>query len=331
MLQISKACVALTALTVLGGAGSAMAQGLTKVTIGLTSGSIAASVARVAKEMGLFEKHGLDASISIMDSGSIAAMALISNSLNFATGSLTDAIVSQAQGQDIVSLASVNREFAGTLVLAKSLADKLGISSTSPLNDRLKAVNGLVVATPSATSTYTFVLKAATEPIGVKPSFTYMAQPAMVAALQTGAVQAIMVGAPFYAQAEVNGTGVILVNGPKGEFPKDTVPSHALVLNAQRAYAIANPELVAKMRAVFADMAKAATENPDSVRAAIGKLFPDIDAKTLATLFESEVNGFKVWPLSEQDIAQDIAFLRKNGVELRQADRVTPANIFFKK
>jgi ABC-type nitrate/sulfonate/bicarbonate transport system substrate-binding protein len=330
MLRISKFCAALTAFTVLCGAGSAMAQGLTKVTIGLTSGSIAASVARVAKEMGLFEKHGIDIAISIMDSGNIATMGLISNSLNFTTGSITDTIVAQAQGQDIVSLASVNREFAGTLVVAKSVADKLGISSAAPLNDRLKAVNGLVIATPSATSTYTFVLKAATEPLGVKPTFTYMAQPAMVAALQTGAIQGMMVGAPFYAQAELNGTGVILVNGPKAEFPQDTVPSHSLVLNAKRDYATANPALVAKMRAVFFDMAKAATENPDGVRAALARLFPDIDARTLASLFESEIVGFRTWPLAEKDIAQDIAFLRKNGVELRQADRATPANILFK-
>ena len=330
MARISKVCALLSMVALLGGAGNAVAQELTKVTIGLTSGSVAASVARVAKEMGFFQKQGIDAAISVMDSGSIAAMGLLSGSLNFTTGAITDTIAAQAQGQDVVSFVSVYRGFGGSLVMAKGVADKLGISAKSPLNDRFKAIDGLVVATPSATSSYTFALKAIGEATGAKPRLIYMAQPAMVAALQTGAVQAIMVGAPYYAQAELNGTGVILANGPAGEFPKDAVPSHALVLNAKRDFAAANPQLIAKMRAVFADMVKAANERPDEVRAALGRLFPELDAPTLAVVFKSEINGFKTWDLSEADIAQDIAFLRRNGIELPQNDRVTPANILFK-
>ena len=46
---------------------SADAQQLEKVSIGLTSSSLPGGTARYVKQMGLFEKHGLDASVIPMD------------------------------------------------------------------------------------------------------------------------------------------------------------------------------------------------------------------------------------------------------------------------
>ena len=51
---------------------SAWAQNLQKVTIGISSDSLTAAGARIAKQMGLFEKQGLDPDIKTMESGSIA-------------------------------------------------------------------------------------------------------------------------------------------------------------------------------------------------------------------------------------------------------------------
>jgi ABC-type nitrate/sulfonate/bicarbonate transport system substrate-binding protein len=257
-------------------------------------------------------------------------MGLLSGSVDFYAGAITDAILSQAQGQDTVSITPVYRGFGGSLVLAKSVADKLGVSAGSPLDAKLKSLNGLIVATPSATSTYTLTLSAAAAIAGSKVTLTYMAQPAMVAALQTGAIQGMMVGAPYYAQAEIAGTGTTLLSGPKGEFPKGTTASYAVVLNAKRDYAVAHRDVVAKLNRVFAELSEATAERPAEVRAALGRVFPSLDAKTLDLIFSSEAHGFTTSPLTEADVAQDIAYLQSNGIKFSQPQRVTPENILFK-
>ena len=63
-------------------------------------------VARLAKEMGLFAKHGIDATVVPMDTNTIASMALISGSVQFFTAAGAEGIVAQARGQDVVGVAA---------------------------------------------------------------------------------------------------------------------------------------------------------------------------------------------------------------------------------
>ncbi len=63
-----------------------------------------------------------------------------------------------------------------------------------------------------------------------------MAQPAMVAALQAGAVRGIMYGSPFWEPAVTGGFGLILLDGPSGEFPAENAPASttALITTGER-------------------------------------------------------------------------------------------------
>ena len=297
-------------------AGSAAAQQKRQITIGLRSPSLPAAGARIAKEMGLFDKHGIDAKVTPMDNASVATMGLISGSLDFASTAGTDVVVSQARGQKLVAVTSVYTGFAGVLVLSKAVADKLGVSPTAPVAQRLKALDGLLIASPSATSTYTFAFKAASEAAGAKIRFTYMAQPAMVAALETGAIQGIIAGSPIYARPVLNGSGVMWINGPKRELAPEFTPAHAVTLNTKREFAQANPDLIKRITAVFGDLAKAVDERPNDVKAAILKLFPELDARTLDLLYVTESQGFKARPLTVRDMAHEIAFVKASGIPL---------------
>lgn len=306
-------------------AGTALAQQKRQINIGLSSPSLPAAGARIAKEMGLFEKHGIDAKITPMDNASVATMGLISGSLDFTTTGGTDVVVSQARGQKLVAVNSIYSGFAGVLILSKSAADKLGVSPTASVAQRLKALDGLLIASPSATSTYTFAYKAAAEAAGAKIRFTFMAQPAMVAALETGAVQGIIAGSPIYARPLLGGTGVLWINGPKRELPAQYTPANAVTLNAKREFVEINRDLIQRIRAVFADFTKAVDERPADVKAAISKLFPDIDAKTLDLLYVTESVGFKAKPLTADDMAREIAFVKASGIPLPADATLDPA------
>ena len=46
----------------------------------------------------------------------------------------------------------------------------------------------------------------------------------MTAALESGAIQGFIAGAPFWAAPIVKGSGVLWISGPKGELPAEHVP-----------------------------------------------------------------------------------------------------------
>jgi ABC-type nitrate/sulfonate/bicarbonate transport system substrate-binding protein len=318
----------LTALLCVGGV-AAYAQPAQKVSIGVSSPSLPAAGARIAKEMGLFEKHGVDAKVVQMDSASVSTMSLISGSVDFITSSPSDVVVSQARGQKLVAVGSVYHSFAPVVVISTVAAGKLKLGASAPIEARLKALDGLLIASPSATSPYTLALTSALESVGVKPRFTFMTQPAMVAALETGAIQAFIASSPFYARPVVNQTALIWVNGPNGEFPTASSQANSVTLNTKLDYAKKNPDLVKKVAAAFADLSRAIDDRPADVKAAILKLFPELDAKTLELLFKNEYAGFKTLPLTPRDMAREIAFVKLSGVPIPGIENIDPAGVLY--
>lgn len=310
-------------------AGVASGQQLRAITIATSSASIPAGAARIAKELGLYEKQGLQAKVTPMDNGSVASAALLGGGVDFVTTGPSDVVTAHGQGQKLVVLTSGYRGFAATLVLSKAAVEKVRVSPTAPVAARLKALDGLTIATTSASSTFAVGPKSATEGVGAKVTFTYMAQPAMIAALRRGIIDGYIASAPYYLQPVSDGTGFIWINGPKGEWPRQSAPVNSSVLITKRDFAEANPDLMKRVTAVFAEFWKAVDERPAEVKAAMSKLWPDLDAKTLDVLFASEAFGFKAGPVTVDDMAHEIAFMKLGGVNLPQMDRLNPAAMVF--
>ena len=166
----------------------------------------------MTEALGCFARNGLAVRLPIMDSGAALTTALVSGSVNVALGGSSEQISAVVRGQPIVSLVKVYWGTAGTLVLAKEAAERTGVGPTAPVQARLKALDGLLIATPSPTSTYTSSYKGAADAAGGRIRFTYMTQPAMVAALETGAIQGYVSGAPYWGQQTARGRTVVSVD-----------------------------------------------------------------------------------------------------------------------
>lgn len=306
------------------------AQELRKVTMSLAGQSMIASIPRFAKDMGLFEKRGIDINFVTMDSASASATGLISGSVPYAFSGPVELITAQARGRDIVTIANTYGGLGGTLVLSKATADKLKVSPTAPLNERLKALQGLIIATPSATSAFTVSFKGAAAAVGADVKFTYMSISSMPSALQSGAIQGYVASAPFWVFPITNGSGVLWISGPKGELPAQLRPKSNSVLLATRDTVKAQPDLTRSVAAVFSDFAEAIDRRPADVKAAILKSFPTLDARTLDVIFESEAAAWKAKPLTAQDITHEIAYARAGGMNLPDlVDQVPPANMVW--
>lgn len=321
--------LALAAATAISMAGGAQAQEKKKITIATSSASVPAGAARIAKELGLFEKYGIEASVTPMDTGITATSGLLAGSLDFVTTGPSDVVLAQGNGQDVVAITNGYKGFAANIVISKAVQEKSGVSPNAPIKERLKVLNGLTIASTSSGSTFTVGLKTAAESVGSKVNVVYMAQPAMVAAFQRGAIDGFTVASPYFTPPLLAGTGVMWVSGPRGDFPPDNAPANSVVVIAKRDFLAANPELTKRVVAAFEDFWKAVGERPNDVKAAMKRLWPDMDDKTLDLVFEVESNGFKATRLTVDDMAHDIAFMKLGGVALPKADSLDPRKMLY--
>lgn len=312
------------------GSQPVQAQAADSVTIALSSSSLGAAAPRIAQDLRLFAARRIDARLVVMDSGAAAVAALVSGSAQFAYAGPGEAIAARARGQQIVTIANGYAGLAGSLVLSKGVAASLKVATDASVAERLKALDGILIASPSAASAYTVAFRIATAGQGATPRFTYMAQPAMGAALEAGAVQGFIAGAPFWAGPTLRGTGVTWISGPKGELPTQASPASSVSLLTLQSFAQANRDLMARAAGVFADLGKRIDEAPGDVKAAVARLYPDVDAATLDILFASEARGWRAKPLTPDDMAREIAFVKAGGGQIPGLDAIHPADMVFR-
>jgi ABC-type nitrate/sulfonate/bicarbonate transport system substrate-binding protein len=321
-------CMALAFL--LATAGAAGAQPMQNVTVGLASASFATAAPRIADELGLLSKHGVKARFVVTESSGVALTGVLSKSFELAVIGLPELVLAQARGQKVVSIANVYGGFATSMVLSKAAAEKTGVPPTAPIDRRLKALDGLLIATPSATAGGTVAFKAAAQAQGANVRMTYIAQPSMQAALEAGAIDGYLSSAPFWAFPVVKGGGVIWISGPKGDFPSSSTPSVTALLVANREFAEANAGLMAKLKAAVADLGKAIEQRPAEVKGAVAKLYPDLPGPALDLLFEVESLSCNAKQLNGPDMAREIQMVKAIGVQLPPLiDAIDPATMLF--
>lgn len=307
--------------------GGALAQ--EKVSIGMSSASFGTASVRVAKELGLFARHGIDASIITMDSPIAATTAVISGSLDFALSGPNELIISNLRGRDVIGVVKTYEGFATTVVVTNAVADKSGLTLKDPVQKRLRALDGVLIASSSPTSLSTTALRQAGERAGAHIRFTHMAQGAMPAAMETGAVQGYIASAPYWSMPVLNGTGKVWIAGPAGEFDADLVASSSGQMQVASAFARAKPEVVKGVVAALSDLAQMIAKDPGAVKAAVARVFPDLSQQALDLLAASELPAWSAAPVTVDDIKRDIAYAKISNTGLTGYEKLDPAKLIW--
>jgi ABC-type nitrate/sulfonate/bicarbonate transport system substrate-binding protein len=302
---------------------------LTDVTIPISSTSFATASVRAADLLGCYGRNGLNVKFPIMDTGANLTAALVSGSVQFILGGSGEQVAAFVRGQPIITLTNVYWGMSASIVLAKDVADRTGVSTSAPARDRFKALDGLLIAGPSPTSTYTNSFKGAAEAVGAKIRFTYMGQPAMVSALEAGAIQGYAAGAPFWGSQVARGKAVLWLSGPKGDLPSENTPASITAFQTMRQVADANPGLMRQVIASYRDFSDILEKTPEKVREVLGKLYPDVEPATLDILFNAEKDAWKIRPITTESMKQEIDFMRNSGSSLPGIEKLDPATMFF--
>lgn len=327
----------LTRRTVLAGAAALTAastvtrvfaqEALAPVTIALSSNSLGLAPVRIAAQAKLFQKNGLDAKVTIADSGNAAMTALLSGSVEFAAPGLSEVLIINSKGQKVVVVANIHRGLGTSLVLSKRVAEKLGVKPDAPLEARLKALEGLKVALPSATSPSVAAFKGAASTAGASFDMVYMSQPAMIPALETGAVDAMVAAAPSWLRPVNTGSGYLWVSGPRGDIPAQFNTASSACLQATEAYAKANPKAIEAIRKTMQDVSKLILEQPDEAKRLLGEVYPDLSAADVAMVFDTSSRNWAKPVVTAQDIDHEKELLKASGLSTPAIEAVDSASL----
>ena len=193
------------ALVILAGLRSAGAQELTLVRVGAlpTDGT---SVVFDAKEMGFFERQGLDVEITTMSSGPTIAAAVAGGALDIGVANVATVAQARARGLPMRFIAPSSVADPSTMTDIVMVAKDSPIRTGADLNGKVVAINGLKDLQQISASAW--VDKHGGDAKTLK--FIELPIPQMAAALEAHRVDAALVVEPFVTVAKGLGQGKVI-------------------------------------------------------------------------------------------------------------------------
>lgn len=301
---------------------------LRALSIPVSSTSFASLPVRATEALGIFARNGLKVTATVLESGSNVTAALISGSVQVSLGGSGEQIAAASRGQPVVVLTNVYWGQPGTLLLAPEVAERSGVSPTASVRDRYRALEGLTIASVSASSPFTVSFRGAGDRFGVKMNFVYMGQPSMMAALESGAIKGFISSAPLWGPAALRGRAVEWISAPKGDLPDKNVPRASTSYQVMRPFAEANPDLMQQVLQSHREFSDVLVQTPDKVRAVLSGLYPSVAPEALDILFRAEHGAWKMRYVTIADMRHEIEFVGALGA-VPNLDRVDPASLLY--
>jgi len=316
MKRVAACIVAALVLVALSASGSAWGAEKVKITIPAVTTTFASLYH--ARAAGYFADEGLDVEIVVIG-GPASLQAVIAGDAQFALIPGTYQIMAHEKGQRLPAVMSVLTRNSINLVMHKDVARAKGITDTSPLAAKIRALRGLKLAgsTPGGFSHQMLVyyaLKAGLDPQKDVEIVGLGTDPARLAALEQRQVDVFATGTPTPEAAVARGFGVMVVDNSAGEDP-DFAEFMMDVLVAPPATLKQRPELVRKMvRALLKSSAWLLDHPADQavpfMKPALGRID---DALILTGLQKTRLGIPRDGRVTERAVTLTQDFLRKIG------------------
>jgi len=273
---------------------STAAQELTTVRLGSSVKSIFSLPLYVADQKGFFKEEGVKVAIEFFNGGPPATAALLGGSVDLIVSGFENQLKVVKRGQKVVSLATVQTSFSGSLVLRKDVADKLGRKPT------VQDVKGLKIGTSSRGGVADSAARYLLASNGISPEKDVEMVPLRgfdkhIAAGEAGEINASLMIEPWQTIA-VDGTKdwVYVQNFSVGEGPD-------LFQNMAYVTLQTTPDYLAKNRAVAEKVVRAVIRaqsfiakerNLDELTRIAKNVFTDTDANILRISIQHQLDTY---------------------------------------
>ncbi len=264
---------------------SVNAQGLKKVKLTMPVVALSMSPVYLAQARGYFVDEGLDVETTSTGGGGPDIRALIAGEADFTFTTGDNVILAFQEGKRLLMVSSGLHRLFINWAMHKDAAKAKGITETTPLPQKLKALKGLTIgATNPGALTFhlaTFVVrKAGYEPQKDVKIIAIGAGPSWIAALENRKVDVALTATPVPETAISRGFAIMFINNAKGE--DSSIPEFLMEnLITRPEVAEKNPDLVRRMvRALIKANKWALGSSPEQVAEALkpslGKTDPAI-------------------------------------------------------
>jgi NitT/TauT family transport system substrate-binding protein len=177
------------------------AQTQTPVVVGVAGMSASLIHPFIARDAGLFQKHGLDPRLVLFEGGTLLAQAAMAGEVKFSVTSGPVTIASRSAGADTIVVAGYINTLPYNLVAAKSITS-------------LQQLKGKRIAISRFGSTTDTAVRLLLEKVGINPKDVTIiqmgAQPSRFAALVAGTLDATIIAPPFDLTAKKQGYNVLV-------------------------------------------------------------------------------------------------------------------------
>lgn len=289
-----------------GDAGGAATGGgdTTEVTVG-TLPILPTAVIQLGIDEGIFADHGLELTVETGQGGAALLPAVMSGSMDFATGNPISLLQARDQGLDVRVVSSYTYDTSEGVHAVLALKDS-GIESAKDLEGKTVAINTL-------RSMGDLTIMEAVEQDGGDPTkvtFVEMPYPNMEQALDRGDVDAVWTPEPF----------MTIISGGIGKvvsYPGvESVEGHPTMMFFSSADFIeSEPETVQKMSDAINEAMDYAQDNPDAVRETAVEML-DLDPALADKVVLEDFGG----PVRTEVVQQFGELMDKYGVLEKPAD-----------
>src|SRR5690348_7684276 len=205
------------------GCGTATASGnLEPVKIGQTSIGYHSFLINVAEDQKLFEKHGFSAQVVVLNGDSGTIPALVSGSVEFAMSTSTPLLVANKKGGKLMAIAPI-ASFPEQIVVSKKVADAKGITASSSLESKVKALKGLNIGILDVGGGLQYTLYSVIDQYGMKHRDVNLVAikpySSMISALVAGRIDGTAPVVPWGNYMVDQEHGVMIANVWGGEVP----------------------------------------------------------------------------------------------------------------
>jgi len=304
----------------------------TPLTFSLSSRSLSNQMAFTADEGGFFECYGIDAELVVSESSAIAMAALLSGDVQFMLGSRSEGVLTRAAGQEVRYLLKHSSGFATGVTVSSNVLEGLDSDvDDMSLEERVQALEGLTIASPSEGSILTLALRKLLDEHGVTVEFVFIDGPTMGAALAQGNIDGYMFPSPFQETTAANGEGGLLIEPT--EMPTGGPESVQGPVYVTDSYLEENPEIASRVAAAFIEAAEFMRDDEEAAKDLVHARFQDIPEEVFDLVWETNYDTY-VTPLESPLTIEDIEFIIENDAPddpevqaLDPADLMPPASV----
>ncbi len=287
----------------------------------------------IAAEAGFFKEEGVDVEQVTVSSGSRQIATVMGGSADLAEVNLSEFLLAQAKGSDLVSIGTAYAVFAHSVFLGSDAVKKTGIINGMPLEEKVKRLRGLKIGISSPGSGTDQLMRTLFIGRGMDTDKEVTLVPVgggppMIAALKQGVIDGFVFTAPLPEIAAAQGLGKVVISPFDGEVPELRDMTYIALVTSQATLKTKRPQLLALVRALTKAI-KLAHDNPQEARRVVRKRFADMDEKVYNASFDEYLKGLPATlVITPAHLKRTLAFInllqKKEHITATYADVIYP-------